>query len=198
MFDLIALIEGVLFGFGYFALFAIVFAESGLFFGFFLPGDSLLFTAGVLASKGFFDLNLVLIGVAFFAIAGDQVGYWTGSKFGKSFFNKPGSFFRNPKHIEEAQDFYEKHGKKTIVLARFVPVIRTFAPIVAGIGKMNYKEFLFYNIAGGILWTFIFVLAGYFLGSTIPNSGEAITLVILAIIVISFIPIIYELLKKKK
>ena len=162
MLDLSESIQGLLLGSGYLALFAIVFAESGLFFGFFLPGDSLLFTAGILAATGFFDLKIVLLGVAICAIAGDQVGYWTGANFGKKLFNKPGSFFFDPKHIEEAQGFYEKHGKKTIVLARFVPAIRTFAPIVAGIGGMDYKTFVTYNIAGGILWTLIFVLGGYF------------------------------------
>src|SRR3989338_7259817 len=136
------IITQTLLSFGYFALFGIVFAESGLFFGFFLPGASLLFTAGVLASQGIFDIYIALIGTAFFAIAGDQVGYWMGKKYGKRFFNKEGRFFRNPKHITEAEKFYEKHGKKAIVFARFIPAIRTFAPIVAGIGNMEYKTFV--------------------------------------------------------
>ncbi|HLC79989.1 MAG TPA: VTT domain-containing protein [archaeon] len=197
MLDLSESIQGLLLGSGYLALFAIVFAESGLFFGFFLPGDSLLFTAGILAATGFFDLKIVLLGVAICAIAGDQVGYWTGANFGKKLFNKPGSFFFDPKHIEEAQGFYEKHGKKTIVLARFVPAIRTFAPIVAGIGGMDYKTFVTYNIAGGILWTLIFVLGGYFLGSLLPNAGEMLTLVIIGIIVLSIVPLAYEILKRR-
>ena len=196
MFDIIANLESFLLSFGYLALFGMVFAESGLFFGFFFPGDSLLFTAGLLSAKGFFDVKIILLGVVVCAIAGDQVGYWMGAKYGKGFFSRPGSFFFDPKHIEDAHGFYEKHGKKTIVLARFVPAVRTFAPIVAGIGKMDYRTFSIYNIAGGVLWTLVFVPAGYFLGTVIPDAGEMLTLVILGIIIISFIPIALELLKR--
>ncbi len=198
MFDLIGNLEALLLSFGYVLLFGMIFAESGLFFGFFFPGDSLLFAAGVLAGKGFFDIHIVWFGTTICAIAGDQVGYWTGAKFGKDFFNKPGSFFRDPKHIQEAEDFYNKHGKKTIVLARFVPAVRTFAPIVAGIAKMDYREFVFYNVTGGILWTTLFVFAGYFIGVSIPNAGDTITLVMLAIIVLSLVPLALQFLKKKK
>lgn len=197
MLDLIGSLEKLLLAFGYFALFGIVFAESGLFFGFFLPGDSLLFAAGLLAAKGIFDLQLVLVGVAIAAILGDQVGYWTGSKFGKHFFNKPDSLFRDPKHIKQAEEFYAKHGKKTIVLARFFPVVRTFAPIVAGTVHMDYKTFTAYNILGGVLWTLVFVPAGFFLGSVLPNSGELLTLVILVIIVLSLAPLGIEYWKKR-
>lgn len=198
MFDLNATIIGILQSFGYPALFAIVFAESGLFFGFFLPGDSLLFTAGLLASQGIFDVWIVLIGVAIFAILGDQVGYWMGKKYGKGFFNNPNSFFRNPKRILQAEEFYSTHGKKTIVLARFVPAVRTFAPIVAGIGEMDYKTFVKYNIVGGILWTVLFVGLGYGLGSVIPNAGEYLTELVLIVIVLSLIPIGFEFLKSRK
>ncbi|MFH0954670.1 MAG: VTT domain-containing protein [Candidatus Micrarchaeota archaeon] len=198
MLDLNAIITGLLQSFGYSALFAIVFAESGLFFGFFLPGDSLLFTAGLLASQGIFNLAIVLIGVALSAILGDQAGYWMGRKYGRGFFNKPGSLFRDPKHIVQAEEFYQKHGKKTIVLARFVPAVRTFAPIVAGIGEMEYKTFITYNIAGGILWTVLFVGLGFGLGKIIPNAGDYLTLLILAIIVLSFIPIGLEYMKSRE
>ncbi len=192
------IITQFLLSFGYLALFGIVFAESGLFFGFFLPGDSLLFIAGLLASRGFFNIYLVLIGVAFFAILGDQVGYWFGKKFGKRFFNKKDSFFRNPKHLIEAENFYKKHGKKAIVLARFIPVIRTFAPIVAGIANMEYKSFIAFNIFGGVLWTIVFVGLGFFLGKTIPDAGNYLSIIILAIIVLSLIPIILEVFKISK
>lgn len=186
----------VLSSFGYAALFGIVFAESGLFFGFFLPGDSLLFTAGLLASKGLFDIWLVFWGCALFAFLGDQVGYWCGELFGTGFFNKPGSWFRDPGHIRRAHDFYQKHGKKTIVFARFVPAVRTFAPIVAGAARMDYSTFVLYNAIGGVGWVGLFTALGYFLGSLIPNSIEYVSLAIIAIIAISFLPIIYEILKE--
>src|SRR3989344_6028551 len=194
MFDILGSIDGLLTSFGYLALFAIVFAEAGLLFGFFLPGDSLLFTAGLLASRGLFDIWFMVIGVAFFAILGDQVGFWMGHKYGRGFFNKPGSMFRDPQHVLEAEAFYKKHGAKAIVLARFVPVVRTFAPIVAGIGNMDYRTFVTYNILGGALWSATFLLAGYYLGKFLPDAGNEITLVILAIVVISTVPLIMEFL----
>ena len=190
---LLNLIQPFLVQFGYVALFLIVFAESGLFFGFFFPGDSLLFTAGILASRGIFDIYFVLLGVTFFAIIGDQVGYWTGKRFGRKLFNKPGNLFFDPKHIQRAEEFYKKHGKKMIILARFVPAVRTFAPIVAGIGAMDYKTFLVYNVIGGVLWTLLFVGAGYLLGNALPNAGEYLTLVILAIILVSLVPVVIEM-----
>lgn len=184
--------ESILRTFGYAALYSFVFAESGLFFGFFLPGDSLLFTAGILASKGLLDIYAIVIGCIICAFLGDQIGYWTGDKFGTKFFNKPGSLFQDPKNITRAEEFYEKHGKKTIVLARFVPVVRTFAPIVAGAAKMRYNEFVAYNLAGGALWATAFPAAGYLFGSAMPNSGEAMTIAIIGIIAVSFLPILYE------
>ncbi len=190
---LLNLVQPFLVQFGYVALFLIVFAESGLFFGFFFPGDSLLFTAGILASSGIFNIYAVLLGVAVFAILGDQVGYWTGKRFGRKLFNKPGNLFFDPKHIQRSEEFYKKHGKKMIILARFVPAVRTFAPIVAGIGAMDYKTFLVYNVVGGGLWTLLFVGAGYLLGNALPNAGEYLTLVILAIIVVSLVPVVIEM-----
>lgn len=197
MVDLFGSLESLLLSFGYVLLFGFVFAESGLFFGFFLPGDSLLFTAGIFAQKGIFDIAIILPGVIICAILGDQVGYWMGSKFGRRFFSKPGDWFRDPEHITSAEEFYKKHGKKTIVLARFVPAVRTFAPIVAGIAKMEYGSFLVYNVLGGILWSVIFIGGGYLIGSILPNAGETITLVVIAIVVISTIPVCIELLKRK-
>jgi len=184
--------EYVLQAFGMIALFGFVFAESGLFFGFFLPGDSLLFTAGIFASKGFFDIWFVLAGVIVCAFLGDQIGYWTGKKFGPAFFSKDGSFFRNPKYIKKAQAFYDKHGKKAIVLARFVPVVRTFAPIFAGTAKMDYATFTIYNAIGGIIWSCLFLGAGYALGNVLPSTGEALTVIVLAIIFVSLLPVFYE------
>ncbi len=184
--------EYLLQAFGMLALFGFVFAESGLFFGFFLPGDSLLFTAGIFASKGFFDIWILLVGTAVCAFLGDQVGYWTGSKFGPSFFSKDGSFFRNPKYVQKTRAFYETHGKKAIVLARFVPVVRTFAPILAGTARMDYATFTLYNAIGGILWSCLFLGAGYLLGNVLPSSGEALTVIVLAIIFVSLLPVIYE------
>ena len=136
---------------GLIGVFFIIFAESGLFFGFFFPGDSLLFTAGFLASQSLLDIKILVLGAFICAVLGDSVGYWFGVKAGPKIFNKDDSIFFHKKHIEEAQNFYNKYGNKTIFLARFVPIVRTFAPIVAGIGKMNYKNFVVYNIVGGFI-----------------------------------------------
>jgi len=196
MFGLVGNLEALLATLGYVALFAMVFAESGLFFGFFLPGDSLLFTAGILAQRGLLDFNLVVLGTAFFAIAGDQVGYWMGHKYGRRFFVHQGDFFRDPGHIKRAEVFYAKHGKKTIVLARFVPVVRTFAPIVAGASHMDFPAFFKYNVVGGVFWSVSMVSAGYFLGG-IPVLAENIELLVVGIIVLSLVPVVLELLKAR-
>jgi membrane-associated protein len=185
-------IEEILRAFGYFALFGFVFAESGLFFGFFLPGDSLLFTAGILAAKGVFDIYILILGTFVCAFFGDQVGYWTGKKFGSAFFSRPDSFFRNPVHMEKAKRFYVKHGKKAIAIARFVPVVRTFAPILAGTAQMDYPTFITYNALGGAIWCATFIGGGYLLGNILPESGDVMTLIIVAIIVISLIPVANE------
>jgi len=169
------------------AMTAIVFAETGLFVGFFLPGDSMLVTAGVFAAAGSLNLlhlNLVLI-VA--AIVGDTVGYWFGRKTGPALFNRPRSRFFNPAHLRRAHDFYERHGGKTIVLARFMPIIRTFAPIVAGMARMSYARFLSFNVFGGALWVLSMTLIGFFLGR-IPGVREHIELVILIVIFLSILP----------
>ena len=162
-FDLKEVIQAV----GYVGLFAIVFAESGLFFGFFLPGDSLLFTAGFIASQGIFNLPLLMILLIIAAVTGDSVGYWSGEKFGRRLFTNEQSFWRNPKRLDAAHEFYEKHGGKAIVLARFLPAVRTFVPIVAGMARMSYRKFLFYNVIGGIGWVCSMVLFGYLLPSAI-------------------------------
>lgn len=176
----------------------IVFVESGLFFGFFLPGDSLLFTAGFLASQDLISIWWLLILCFIAAVAGDSVGYWFGRKTGPMIFNKEESLFFQKKHIERADAFYKKYGKKTIVIARFIPVVRTFAPIVAGVARMDYKTFLSYNLIGGFVWTWGMLGLGFLLGNAIPNAEKYLTPIILAIIVISFIPAVWEFLKHKK
>lgn len=173
-------------------IFAIVFAESGLFFGFFLPGDSLLFTAGLLASQGHFNIFLLWIGCMLAAIIGDSIGYGFGAKVGPKIFSREDSFFFHKKHIVRTQAFYEKHGKKTIILARFVPIVRTFAPILAGVGRMEYKTFLSYNVWGGIGWTTVMIFLGYGLGSVIPGIDRYLLPIIFLIIMLSFAPIILE------
>jgi membrane-associated protein len=166
---------------------AIVFAETGLMVGFFLPGDSLLFTAGALAAQASFSiwtLNLVLIAAA---ILGDTVGYWIGRKTGPALFNRPKSLFFNPEHLRRAHDFYEKHGGKTIILARFMPIVRTFAPVVAGMGRMDYPRFVFFNVFGGVGWVVSMTLAGYFLGQ-VPFVQRHFEAVIIGIIFLSILP----------
>lgn len=177
---------------------SVVFAESGLFFGFFLPGDSLLFTAGLLASQGFISLWPLLILCFLAAVAGDNVGYWFGKKIGPKIFSKEDSFFWNKKRIEKSHKFFEKHGKKAIILARFMPIVRTFTPILAGVGTMEYKTFLRYNIIGGFLWTFSMILGGLTFGNLIPNPDKYLLPIILIIIIISILPGVFEFIKAKK
>ncbi len=177
---------------GLFGIITIIFAESGVFFGFFFPGDSLLFTAGIFAARGDLPLTGLLVGCAVAAILGDSFGYFFGKKAGIALFAREDSKFFKKKHVHRAQHFYEKHGTKTIVLARFIPIVRTFAPIVAGIGNMKYSTFVAYNIAGGILWTVAITLLGYFLGNSIPNIDHYLLPIIIGIILVSMIPIAVE------
>ena len=183
---------------GYLGLFGIVFAESGLFFGFFLPGDSLLFTAGLLASKGILNIYLVYLTIFFAAIFGDNVGFLFGRKVGNRIFNKKESIFFHKDNILRAENFYKKYGPYTIIIARFIPIVRTFAPIVAGIGKMDYRIFVLNNIIGGLLWTITMVSAGYFLVSLFPNVEQYLNLIIVLIIVFSIIPPVFHLIKEKR
>lgn len=176
-------------------IFAILFIETGFVILPFLPGDSLLFAAGALASLGNLNIVLLLILCALAAILGDTINYHIGKYLGPKVFKYENSFFFKKEYLNKTQKFYDKHGKKTIFLARFVPIIRTFAPFVAGIGNMKYSEFLKYNVVGGIVWTASFLLGGYFFGN-IQFVQDNFSLVIIAIIIISFLPIIYEMLKK--
>jgi membrane-associated protein len=170
---------------GLLGIFLIVFAESGLFLGFFLPGDSLLITAGLLASQKIVNLAYLIPVAISGAILGDTVGFWFGRKTGPKIFNKEDSLIFHKKNLLKANEFYQKHGGKTIVLARFMPFIRTFAPIVAGVGEMDYRRFLSFNIFGGIFWVLVTTLAGYFLGRSIPEMDRYIGL---AAILTFFIP----------
>ncbi len=183
--DLPALVQWA----GYFGLTAIIFTETGLFFGFFLPGDSLLVTAGLLASQGFaldvYKLGL-LLNVA--AVLGDNTNYWIGRLTGARIFNRSESFFFHRKHVDRAHAFYEKHGPKTVVLARFMPIIRTFAPLVAGVAQMNYRVFLTYSILGGTAWIWSMLFTGYFLGQYVPGIDKHIELVIITVIFLSILP----------
>lgn len=189
-FDLPELIKTV----GYLGVFSIVFLESGMLVGFFFPGDSLLFTAGFLASQGFLDINILIIGCFIAAVSGDSIGYYIGKKIGPKIFNKEDSIFFQKKHLERAQKFYEKHGGKTIILARFIPVIRAFAPVVAGVGLMQYKRFVLFNLVGGALWAIGISLAGFYMGSLIPDVDKYLLPIVGLIIVASIAPIIHHAL----
>ena len=190
-FDLIALIKSV----GLLGVFAIIFAESGLLIGFFLPGDSLLFTAGFLASQGFLNIWVLALGAFVCAVAGDSAGYAFGRRVGRRLFNRTDSLLFHKDHLLKAEKFYEKHGGKAIVLARFMPIVRTFAPIVAGIGTMHYSRFVFFNILGGFLWAVGVTLAGYFLGSLIPNVDKYLIPIVGVIIVVSLLPSVIHVLQ---
>jgi len=191
--NLINLIKAV----GLLGVFIIVFAESGLLIGFFLPGDSLLFTAGFLASQGYFSVALLIILSFIAAVTGDSVGYAFGKNIGPKLFKREDSLLFKKDNIKKAQSYYDKYGVKTIILARFIPIVRTFAPIVAGIGTMKYSTFLTYNIIGGLIWTAGVSLAGFFLGSLIPNVDKYLLPIILLIIFISALPPIIEILKSR-
>jgi membrane-associated protein len=177
---------------------AIVFAESGLFFGFFFPGDSLLFTAGFLASQGILPTWPLVAGVFIAAVIGDNFGYAFGKKVGVKIFSKDNSLFFDKKYPAQAQAFYEKYGKKTLILARFIPIVRTFAPIMAGVGEMKYRTFFIYNIVGGALWTVTVIGAGFILGRTIPNADQYISIIVLVIIVISVLPALGHFIKANR
>lgn len=190
MFDLVTLIKAG----GYLAVGGIVFAESGLLIGFFLPGDSLLFTAGFLASQGFLDIRLLILICFVAAVVGDSVGYAIGRKLGPALFTREDSLFFNKEHVQRAHAFYLKHGGKAITIARFMPIVRTFAPVVAGIGNMDYGRFLFYNIVGAVAWAIGLPLVGYYAGAFIPNVDRYIIPIVLGIIVLSISPGIWHLM----
>ena len=187
-------------GLGWLAVVAVIYAESGLLIGFFLPGDSLLFTSGFLVHEGIFDINIHLFVLILFAaaVAGDSTGYAFGSRVGHKLFEKENSRFFRKENLQRAEAFYKKHGAKTIVLARFIPVIRTFAPIVAGMSSMKYHTFLVYNIVGAFIWTVGFTYLGYFAGQLLNDLGINIEVAVILIIVISTLPIVIHPIMDKE
>jgi membrane-associated protein len=186
----------------YFGLWFVVFAETGLAVGFFLPGDSLLVVSGLFAAAG--KLNVLLVMLAFFlgSVIGDSTGYWTGRVMGKTLFNRESSFIFKPSRVEKAKAFFEKYGVKTVILARFVPIVRTFAPLVVGAAEMPYAKFLTFSVIGGALWISSMVLAGYFLGGVIETAlgiklEDHIEKVVIVVVFLSLLPPIIEFLKHK-
>ncbi len=181
----------------YLGLFGIVFAESGLLLGFFLPGDSLLITAGILAKEGSINLAGVMLAVALGAVLGDSAGYAIGRHVGPAVFRRQNSRFFKAEYVERTHAFFERHGGKALILARFVPVVRTVAPTMAGVGNMSYRQFLSFNLIGGLLWSLTVPLLGYLLGGLIPNLDHYILLIIGVVIILSFIPVALELRKAR-
>ena len=194
--DLRALVQWA----GYVGLTGIIFAETGLLIGFFLPGDSLLVTAGLLASQPGFGLNVYLLGLilSVAAIVGDSVGYAIGRATGPRIFTRDDSLLFNRKHLLRAHAFYERHGGKTIILARFMPIIRTFAPVVAGVAEMEYRSFVAFNVIGGLLWVWSMLFTGYFLGRYVPGIDRHIEAVILIVIFLSILPGIIGWLRERR
>src|SRR5918998_896571 len=187
----------------YFGLIFIVFAETGLAVGFFLPGDSLLVVAGLFAAAGKLNLAIMLSTLFVAAVVGDAVGYLTGARLGPRLFKRQKSLLFRPSHLQKAHAFYEKYGGKTIIIARFVPIVRTFAPIVAGAARMPYKTFVVYNVVGGFLWVFSMILAGYFLGTVIENAlgvklEDHIEKVVVVVVALSLLPPVIEYLKSRR
>ncbi|MEK7118947.1 MAG: DedA family protein, partial [Patescibacteria group bacterium] len=181
----------------YVVLFLIVFAETGFVVTPFLPGDSLLFAAGAIAALGSLNIWVIVFLLVIAAIAGDTVNYWIGHYFGRKIVNNPRIPFINQEHIDKTEQFYKKHGGKTIILARFVPIVRTFAPFVAGIGTMDYQKFLLYNVVGGVIWVGMFTFAGYFFGN-IAFIKQNFHYAVIVIIVLSILPMVYEYIVHKR
>lgn len=183
---------------GVLAILFVIFAESGLLIGFLLPGDSLLFTAGFLVQKGYLDINIHLFVLLLFlaAVIGDSVGYIFGHKVGRKLFEKENSRFFKKEHLAHAEEFYKKYGSLTIILARFVPIVRTFAPIVAGVSKMHYHTFLAFNVIGGALWTASFTYLGFYAGKVLHDMGINVELAAIIIIILSVAPMIIHALKE--
>jgi membrane-associated protein len=197
LFHFLTDVRGLVQAGGYLALAIIVFTETGLMVGFFLPGDSLLVTAGLFAAKG--DLNIVFLNVLLMvcAIAGDATGYYIGWKLGPALFRKDDSLFFKKKHLLATQEFYERHGGKTIIIARFVPIIRTFAPVVAGMANMSYRRFALFNVVGGVSWVFSMTMIGYLLVTVFPATEKHIEKVILTVVLLSILPGIIEFLRNR-
>jgi membrane-associated protein len=182
---------------GFYGLILIVFAETGLLVGFFLPGDSLLITAGLFAARGDFDYAMLLLALIPAAIIGNATGYYIGHRTGMRLYSRPDSLLFRREHLRMTREYYEKHGGKTIILAQFIPILRTFAPVVAGVGAMGYRQFATYNVVGAILWVGSMLTAGYLLGNAIPNIESRIHYVVAVVIFISLLPPGIALLKQR-
>lgn len=184
---------------GIYLLLFVVFAETGLFVGFFLPGDSLLFTAGLLCSTGILDVSPVLLVILIIvaAVTGNMVGYAFGKKVGPLLFKRKSGLLFRQEHLVTAHEFYIKHGKKTLILSRFLPIVRTFAPIVAGIVKLDYYRFFLYSLSGAVMWVSSLVLTGYFMGKYIPGTKDYLGYIVIFLIVITSIPFVYNAINKK-
>ncbi len=192
--DLIQAIQVI----GYPGIFAIILAESGLFFAIYLPGGSLLFTAGLLASQDILNIWLLLSIVIVAAALGDTIGYWFGAWVGPALWRREDSRFLKRKHLEQTREFFDEHGAKTILLARFVPIVRTFAPILAGVGEMRYHTFLFYNLLGALIWGGGFTLAGYFLGTSIPDASKYLEVIVLGIVFVTILPLVHHVWQARR
>lgn len=190
--------EHLLQTFGTIGLLLVIFAESGLLIGFFLPGDSLLFTAGLLASQGKLNMAVIVIGCMVAAIVGDQVGYQFGKRVGPALFKRQDSRLFKQEYVEKAQSYFDRYGSRTIVLARFIPIVRTFAPIVAGVGQMDYRTFSTYNVAGGVLWAGGVTTLGFILGETIPDIDKYLLPAIGVIVLLSVAPVAVEILRERR
>jgi membrane-associated protein len=183
---------------GFYGLIAIVFAETGLLIGFFLPGDSLLITAGLFAARGDFDIVSLNLALCAAAIAGDATGYWIGRRTGIALYSRPDSFFFRREHLRLTHDYYKRHGGKTIVIARFAPILRTFAPVVAGVAEMKYRTFATYNIVGGIAWVVSMTVGGYALGNMIPDIESRIHIVVAVVIAVSLLPAVFAWMRSRR
>ena len=190
-------VEGIIQWGGVAMITAIIFTETGLMLGFFLPGDSLLVSAGIFVAAGHISISTLLVLASLAAVVGDQVGYYIGRKTGSALFTKDDSLLFKRSHVTRARLFYERYGAKTIVLARFVPIVRTFAPVVAGVAQMNYRKFVTYNICGGVLWVWSMVLVGYLLGTVVPNINKHIHIVIAIVIFLSILPVVFEAVRAR-
>jgi len=201
IFEFINSLSETIITFGYIGIFIAIFLESGAIIGAFLPGDSLLFTLGLLSAQTVFNLWIIIPSAVLGAVLGDSVGYAIGKTLGPSVFKKEESLFFKKEYLARTQDFFIAHGKSAIIIARFVPIMRTFTPIMAGVGKMNYSTFLIYNIIGGIIWVGSYTLIGYTLGALIPGIEKYLFIIITGIVIVSFIPFMHEIVrwfKKKK
>ena len=191
-------VEGLVRAGGLAVVCVIIFTETGLFLGFFLPGDSLLVTAGILAAAGHLSLAGLLSLVTLCAILGDQLNYFVGRRAGQALYARPDSLFFKKKHLERAHEFYEKYGVKTIIIARFVPIVRTFCPAVAGAARMTYRTYFTFDVVGGVVWVFSMVLGGFFLGRSVPNVNQNLHIVIVVVVFLSLLPAIIEGLRHRR